>query len=388
MNSSNKTDKKKRLLGLSWIPYVLILFEMLYMATPFAVFFYSIYEFPLKFLNTHSGTAQLLQTVFPHFVETDSLLIGSLMYAGWIFMIVGFFVFLTAFIQIYYAKFKKKGAVTGGLYRIIRHPQYTAWTLFGLGMSLLWSRVIVWLMFITMTFIYYILAKVEEKECSQKFPDTYIPYMSKTGMFFPRIKIFKDIEIFKQRIPQKVILPVIYCLMMFGSVFLSIHLRNYSISKMASTSGDNFAAVSLNYIDIQTVKAGTDIVLSDNDVKKEISKRFSPSDKMILYIMPQNWSVSELGMPNIQDSSMVNSDNPHMRPGSHGNPEDTEPMKKRVLISLAKLVRPSESDRILHNLKQQIPKLYVDIDLRTRSVIKIITDLPKSIYGSIPVPVF
>jgi protein-S-isoprenylcysteine O-methyltransferase Ste14 len=185
--------KDKKFLRLSWIPYVFILFEMLYMATPFAVFFYGVYKLPLEMLASGKYTAWLVQTVFPHYTTSSSTIVNIILYLSIPLMIIGLLVFLTGFIQIYYSKFRKKGAVTGGIYRFIRHPQYAAWTLFGLGMCILWSRLIVWLMFITMTFIYYFLARAEERECLEKYPDTYKSYYETTGMFFP--KVFKAFKI-------------------------------------------------------------------------------------------------------------------------------------------------------------------------------------------------
>ncbi len=165
-----QSGRKSKLLSLAWVPYIIILFEMLYMATPFAAFFYFVYQFPLKFLNENPVTAWLIQTILPHFVETDSHIITLLTSAGWIMMTIGSVVFIIGFVQIYYTKFTKKGAVTAGIYNFTRHPQYAAWILFGFGMSLVWSRLIVWIMFVTMLFIYYFLARAEERECSEKYP--------------------------------------------------------------------------------------------------------------------------------------------------------------------------------------------------------------------------
>lgn len=65
-----------------------------------------------------------------------------------------------------------------------------------------------------------------------------------------------------------------------------------------------------------------------------------------------------------------------------------DPTKKRVVISRAKLVRNNDKSDILKNTKQQIPELYVDLDLGLETVMDIITDLPKGIYGDIPVPAY
>ena len=380
---------KSKFLKLSWIPYVLILFEMLYMATPFAVFFYSIYEIPLKFLNSSPYTAWMLQTVFPHFVGTNSFFINFLLRAGWFFMGLGFIIFFIAFVLIYYAKFTKKGAVTNGLYRIIRHPQYTAWTLFGLGISIVWSRIIVWMMFVTMIYIYYLLAKAEEEECLNKFPETYSNYLKQTGMFFPRIfksSILKSSSL-KPEINTNLKRFITNLLVMVMTVVLAYGLRNYTLSHIASVSTANYTAVSVTYMESSQVQKISEWVFNNVDVQKELDSFFSEEDKMILYILPQNWSIEELGMKNTRDHHAGQTGS-SMRPSAHGNPQDDTPMKKRVIIFLTKLIGGTERKNILHSIKQQVPKLYVDINLETKTITQINNSLSEGIYGDIPVPLY
>ena len=95
-------QKDKKILSLSWIPYVIILFEMLYMATPFAVFFYGIYKLPLDLLASGKYTAWLVQTVFPHFTQSPSIIVNILLSLGVPLMAIGLVVFLIGFVQIYY----------------------------------------------------------------------------------------------------------------------------------------------------------------------------------------------------------------------------------------------------------------------------------------------
>ncbi|MFS4417309.1 methyltransferase family protein [Maribacter sp. 2307ULW6-5] len=380
---------KNNVLKLSWIPYLLILFEMLYMATPFAVFFYSIYEVPLKFLNLSPNTAWMLQTVFPHFVETNSPFISILLGAGWLFMGVGILVFIIAFVQIYYAKFTKKGAVTNGLYRFIRHPQYTAWTLFGLGMCLVWSRIIVWLMFVTMTFIYYKLAKAEERECLAKFPDSYGNYIKKTGLFFP--KFSKDSSgrnitpknYFHALLSQL----AVYFGALVATVLVAHLLRTYTIHSIASDFNDQYTAVSVTYMAPEQIRRATQVLFKDKKVLNQLDKHFAKNDKMILYILPQNWSIEELGMENKRNQYHKNA---RRQPSisAHGNPLDTDTEKKRVIVSLARLMNPSKDRNFLFDMKQQVPKFYVDVDLEKGVVTNVITSLPPSIYGDIPVPMY
>jgi protein-S-isoprenylcysteine O-methyltransferase Ste14 len=381
-----KSNKKSKFLNLAWVPYIFILFEMLYMATPFAAFFYGVYEIPLNFLNENPITAWLIQTILPHFVETNSNILHLLINAGWILMALGSIAFIVGFVQIYYSKFTKKEAVTGGIYSLIRHPQYAAWILFGLGMSLVWSRLIVWIMFVSMTFIYYLLARAEERECMEKYPETYPLYYKKTGMFFPKIFNFGKINFPfpKNKLLYGATVFLIYASVVSITIFSAISLRNYTISKMSTYYGNDYWAVSVTYISPQITKMTIDIMLKDSKVQNEISKLFIDGDKKIFYVMPQSWILPELGMV----GELADHNNPGRRPASHGNPEDTEPMKKRVLISKPKLIRETEPSEILYYLKQQVPQLYVDIDLEKGEVISISKPPFKGIYSDIPVPVF
>jgi protein-S-isoprenylcysteine O-methyltransferase Ste14 len=382
----SESSKKSKFLHLAWFPYILILFEMLYMATPFAAFFYSVYEIPLKYLNENATTAWLIQTILPHFIETNSNFVHLLIDAGWFMMAVGLIVFIIGFIQIYYSKFTKKGAVTGGIYNIIRHPQYAAWILFGFGMSLVWSRLIVWIMFVSMIFIYYLLARAEERECMEKFQESYPPYFNKTGMFFP--KIFNPGKINIQFPDNKILygttILIIYAVVVTATILSAITLRNYSISKMSTAFGNDYMAVSVSNISPQITKRTVDIMLEDNNVQEELSKIFNSGDIKIFYVMPQSWIFPELGMAN----ELNDHNNPRASSASHGNPEDTTPTKKRVLISHAKLIKNTEPSMILNYLKQQIPKLYIDLDIEKGIVTSISKPLVEGIYFDIPVPVF
>lgn len=378
----NISYKKSKLLNLAWFPYIIILFEMLYMASPFAAFFYSAYKFPLKFLNENAFTAWLIQTILPHFIDTKSNFLHLLINSGWIMMAIGSVVFIVGFIQIYYSKFTKKGAVTGGIYSVIRHPQYASWILFGLGMSLVWSRLIVWIMFVSMIFVYYLLARAEECECMEKYPETYPPYFNKTGMLFPKLFGFNKIRIPDRQNKLRII--VIYFFAIAMTIYLGITLRNYTISQMSTAYGDDYMAVSTTYISPDITLKTIDIMLEDSTVKEEFAMLFKEGDTKIFYIMPQTWIFPELSMA----TQLIDHNNPQTSSSSHGNPEDTEPMKKRVLLSQAKLIRETVPSRILNYMKQQIPKLYVDVDIEKGEVTGISKPPKKGIYSDLPVPVF
>jgi hypothetical protein len=55
-------------------------------------------------------------------------------------------------------KIRRRGAVTGGIYRLVRNPQYVGLAVMGLGTLLLWSRFLVLVAFVTMLVLYRLLA--------------------------------------------------------------------------------------------------------------------------------------------------------------------------------------------------------------------------------------
>jgi protein-S-isoprenylcysteine O-methyltransferase Ste14 len=170
----------------AWLFYTLIVLEILFMVSPFAAYYYSIYATPLNLLQGSPSTAWLTMYLLPHFTYSDSWLANGLVLVSWPLILLGIAIFVVGFCQIYWSKFTGKGAVAVGLYRFIRHPQYVALAIVGLGTSLYWSRFIVVIAFVSMLCIYMFLARVEERICLEKFGEAYRGYMNRTGMFLPR----------------------------------------------------------------------------------------------------------------------------------------------------------------------------------------------------------
>lgn len=77
--------------------------------------------------------------------------------------------------------------VTSGLYRHVRHPQYSALFLITVGMLIQWPTIITVVMWPIMMFMYYRLARREEREMENNFGDEYIAYRQQVPMFFPRL---------------------------------------------------------------------------------------------------------------------------------------------------------------------------------------------------------
>ncbi len=132
----NVTARDKAVKTSAWVLYTLIVLEILFMVSPFAAYYYSIYATPLNALQEFQSTAWLTMYILPHFTYSESWLANGLILISWPLILLGIVLFVLGFCQIYWSKFTGKGAVEVGLYRYVRHPQYVALAIIGLGTSL------------------------------------------------------------------------------------------------------------------------------------------------------------------------------------------------------------------------------------------------------------
>lgn len=77
--------------------------------------------------------------------------------------------------------------VIEGIYRYVRHPQYSGFILSIIGFLIQWPTIITLIMAPMLFLMYTRLAKKEEKEMIDTFGDQYIQYMKKVPRFFPKI---------------------------------------------------------------------------------------------------------------------------------------------------------------------------------------------------------
>ncbi len=88
----------------------------------------------------------------------------------------------------YWSKQSGKGIlVSTGIYKYIRHPQYTGLLLLSFGMLCEWATLPMLILYPVMIFMYVRLAKREEKDMLAEFGDSYGEYMKKTKRFIPFI---------------------------------------------------------------------------------------------------------------------------------------------------------------------------------------------------------
>jgi protein-S-isoprenylcysteine O-methyltransferase Ste14 len=178
-----KNGQKLFLFG-TIIAYCLIGIEIIIMISPFALYFYSVYGPILDFFSENPSISWTTEFFLPHMVFLDDPLIIGLSYLQ-VFLVIGLIMFFSAAIPLYYGRFTKKGVVQRSFYSKIRHPQYLSLAISGFGLLLYWPRFIILILYVTMLFVYYVLARNEEWRMKEESAGSYKAYMSSTPMFLP-----------------------------------------------------------------------------------------------------------------------------------------------------------------------------------------------------------
>jgi protein-S-isoprenylcysteine O-methyltransferase Ste14 len=224
--------KQKILLFGTIVAYCLIGIEIIIMISPFALYFYSVYGPILEFFSAHPALSWTTEFFLPHMVFVDDPLILGLSYLQ-VFLVVGLLLFFAAAIPLYYGRFTKKGVVQMSFYSKIRHPQYLFLAISGLGLLLYWPRFIILIMYVTMLFVYYILARNEEWRMKVESFGSYETYIRSTPMFLPgepggKIYAF----VFGWIKPKWVGITTLYVVTLAISLLLAMGVREYTISKL------------------------------------------------------------------------------------------------------------------------------------------------------------
>lgn len=175
------------------IIFFVMAFEVMIMISPFAFFFYSVFNPIFHWLDAYPLTRWLTHFFLPHMVLPPTLPLKIIRISGSVLFVLGCSIFIICALRVYLGKIFRWGIANRGIYRFVRHPQYTSLGIWGVGMAILWPRFIVLATLSIMFILYYFLAKDEERRMVSQYGDSYREYMRQTGMFFPRIGRSKPI---------------------------------------------------------------------------------------------------------------------------------------------------------------------------------------------------
>ncbi len=396
-------NTQKTLLRSALVLYFVIAFEVLIMISPFAGFFYSVFNPVLLKLAAHSPTRWLSAFYLPHMILPQDPFLQFVRIMGSVLFVLGMAVFFVCAIQIYSAKFTKKGAVLGGLYSFIRHPQYLALGIAGLGLSILWPRLLTVVLWLVMAAVYYFLAKDEERRMLNAHEGTYRTYMSGTGMFLP-----KGIE--RSLTPPspigKAALALGLTALVIGTAFL---LRIYTIRNLTLWTGaGNVTALAILPEDGPKM----DHRMADILALKEVKERIQDNKQYLVYFLPQHYIMQGMIADTGGDWKLYNQHHSlsmisdwvfhpfrHLREGHHAmqgemhmqhqdsSGSQGDVVRRLIVLSIEEVEVKQPADLFSINALR-VPQFMVDVEVHDLRLLDIKDLSHGSGWGTVPTPVF
>jgi protein-S-isoprenylcysteine O-methyltransferase Ste14 len=382
--------------------YFIIAFEVLIMISPFAGLFYSVFNPFLIETARYPATRWLSAFYLPHMVLPQDLFLQFVRVMGSVLFVLGTAVFLLCAVQIYAAKLMKKGAVLSGLYSFIRHPQYLALGAAGLGLAILWPRFLTIVLWLVMIFVYYALAKDEERRMLRAHRETYEAYMKETGMFLPRG--IEGLLSPSSRIGKAALACGIVGLFL-GGAFL---LRARTIDTLTLWTGaQNVTGIAI----LPEDGFKMDHRMSGILALPEVKKRIQDDKRYLVYFLPRDYimqgMIADTGsqwqlFKQHHSISMITDwiFHPfrHLREGHHAmhggmhmHPTDSAAgggvIRRLIFLSIEDVKVNSPSDLFSINALR-VPQFMADVDVHNLNLIDV-KDLPHgSGWGTVPTPIF
>ncbi len=362
--------------------YALVALEFFYMASPFAAYFYSVYGPGLDVLGESRLASWLVGFFLPHIVaQTYSPLVDAHNVVGAILTIAGIAGFAVGAYQVYAAKLRRGEMVSGGIYRWIRHPQYLALMVASFGMLLLWPRFLVLFGFVTVVFVYLLLARSEERQCAHKF-DGYADYMQRTGMFLPRVveAPFRLIAMPRPGLWRALAWLLCYLATLAIAVVAARAVQSHAIGSLSAYYTDDAAYISVGRLPEKEIADLAAIALADPIVTAAIRQaREGGNARFLNYVLPTEMFVAEIPL--------------HLPPGAatgHTFPDDHDRNRYKIVFTLIQ-PRPGTvptGPSIVADALNKTPVIEAWIDRTAEEVTETFRPPEEASYGGMPVPVF
>jgi hypothetical protein len=234
---------------------------------------------------------------------------------------------------------------------------------------LVWPRFLVLVSYVTMLFIYYLLAKMEDKNCSRRFGPIYDDYIKKTNnQSIINSVLFHDYS--------KSHVLIIYFITIFLSILAAIGIRNYSITTIPVYYTGNSATVSM----IEMNDSAMIRILELTQETPEIRKIFYDTNNYYLnYIVPVEWRLADLPMEPYRESEE-----------GHIHPDNISREVFKILFTKAQVYSKENmtAREILKKTYRREPILLVKVDIQTKKIISEEKTPDQVIWGDIPTPLF
>ena len=391
----------------------IVALEIVIMISPFAFFFYAVFNPFLLAFNQWTVTRWLTAFFLPHMIVPPNEVLTLIRIMGSVFFVGGMLVFFICAGQVYLGKLLKKGTATKGIYVLIRHPQYVGLAFAALGLAIMWPRFLTLLLLAVMLTLYYILAKDEERRMINHFGESYSAYMNKTGMFLPRP--IEKLFIKKPNAHQS------YSIIRVGAIFIMLSaiilgsgfiMRAYTVHHLPLEKISNVDVITITSEDLTIAKELVPLVLQDSVVASKLqSLPHNANHRLLAYFIPidyvmqgmvantgEDWKLFEkhktIGM--ITEyifhpfGHLTGGHTHNMANMKHGPEMYALPMMKRRVI----FIDVSADDQLNSPLDdfdinvRRSPLFFVDVHLHTAEILQVHDTPSGSGWGNVPTPMF
>jgi len=388
--------------------------EIVIMISPFAFFFYAAFNPFLLALNQSSMTRWLTAFFLPHMVVPPNEALAIIRILGSVFFVVGTLIFLVCAAQVYMGKLLKKGVATKGFYAFVRHPQYLGLGLAALGLAIMWPRFLTLTLFAVMLFLYYLLAKDEERRMTNRFGGSYISYMNRTGMFLPGFieKVLAGSSKPQQRLSVRkaILIFAVLLAVVVGSGFI---LRAYTVHHLPLRQVNRVDVIAITGEDLVAAEQLLPSVLQDPTIASRLQPiENSKGHRLLAYFIPVDyvmqgmiadtggeWKLFEqhktIGMITeyiLHPFSHLTEGHAHHpgmeahNPSMHNSPA----MERRIIfIEVSAMNEKLASPFVDFGINiVRTPLFFVDVHLHTGEILQIRDTPTGSGWGTVPTPMF
>jgi hypothetical protein len=299
--------------------------------------------------------------------------------------------------------------VTFSFYSKIRHPQYLFLAISGFGLLLYWPRFIILIFFVTMLYIYYLLARNEEWRMKNEAPGVYEQYMDNIPMFLPGEPGGRLFAVFFGWIgPRWAGILVSYFVVLFLSIAAAMGIRDYAVHQLPAVRMDSITLIPVFERPREEISLLYDELLTDERVRDFLAEN---PDVNLAYIMPGDFFLTAL----VTDHDRYFPDHVIERfpevlewhehkfkgglgkffqifynfIGTLGGVETDYDIERFIFVSVVdNRDRPVTADRLFDLGTRRIPRLLVDYDAFAEEVVALVWTSGQHKWGTVPMPTF
>ena len=389
----------------------IVALEIVIMISPFALFFYAVFNPVLLALDRFAATRWLTAFFLPHMVVSPDPILRVIRVLGSVAFVVGAVAFLACAVQVYAGKLFRTGPATRGLYAVVRHPQYLALGVAGLGLAVLWPRFLTLVLFALMLFLYYLLARDEERRMLARFGEDYRAYMERAGMFFPRLSGGRPALPESRRPLTAGRGLAILLALLVATVGAGFGARAYTVRHLPLSSVGPVDVITITPEDLTTAQDILPAVLEDPAVAAKLAGFRDRPGRVLAYFIPVDYTMQGMIADTGEEWKLfarhatvrmitdfvlhpvahLAEGHSHPGAGGHGAAMHESPALKRRIIFVAvsapgRTLGSSADDFGIAVTRR--PLFFIDVHLHTGEVLAVRDTTPGSGWGTVPTPMF